>query len=583
MYQDYFDLERSPFSIAPDPHFLYMSERHREALAHLLWGLESDGGFVLLTGEVGTGKTTLSRCLLEKIPADTDLAFVINPRVTVTELLATLCDELGIPAPEADQASVKRLVDRINKHLLAAHAEGRRTVVVIDEAQNLSPDVLEQIRLLTNLETSERKLLQVILIGQPELATMLRRPDLRQLAQRITARYHLEPLRREELAALIEHRLNVAGARRNPFTARALRVLHRRSRGIPRLANVIADRALLGAFAGSRDRVTPDIVRRAATEVLGEAATGPRWRRPTVLAASALGLAALATLVALRLLPMAGSGTTTAAATAPTPAQAIAATLPATATTTAEEDAATAPAPADDPDPGSLPDDGTAPATRMAAVLDEAGRAALDALWTRPPSATRDAAVEAVLVAWGTPMTLDPGTAACAQVDAVGLNCLEHEGNWPSLAVLDRPVVLELWQEGQAQARYAAAVAADAGTLDLIAGDQRIRIPRAELDRIWRGRATLLWQLPPGYTQPTRRGDAGITTDWLRARLDVADGGAPDAAATGPFDDALEARVRSFQLREGVRPDGIAGPHTWIRLNGRTAAGVPSLASGAPR
>ena len=287
MYHQHFELTRSPFSIAPDPHFLYMSERHREALAHLEWGLWA-GGFVLLTGEVGTGKTTLCRCLLERIPDDTDVAFVINPRVTAAELLTTICEELGDAPPEAEQDSVKKLVDRINGHLIEAHARNKRVVLVIDEAQNLSFDVLEQVRLLTNLETDARKLLQVILLGQPELLEMLEAPELRQLAQRVTARYHLLPLSRDELSALVHHRLVIAGARRNPFTPDALAVLHRRAAGIPRVANVIADRALLGAYAGNSLEVTAPIVARAASEVLGAQSVVRRMDTRTLLKSAAL-------------------------------------------------------------------------------------------------------------------------------------------------------------------------------------------------------------------------------------------------------------------------------------------------------
>src|SRR5512133_3680712 len=197
MYQSFFGLAEAPFSIAPDPRYLYMSRSHQEALAHLLYGLSGEGGFVLLTGEVGTGKTTVCRCLLDQIPQNCDVAYIFNPRLTVAELLSTICSEFGIAHPDGN-SSIKVFVDCINAYLLDAHARGRNTVLIIDEAQNLSTDVLEQMRLLTNLETNERKLLQIILLGQPELGLMLERPELRQLSQRIVARYHLGPLTRQE-------------------------------------------------------------------------------------------------------------------------------------------------------------------------------------------------------------------------------------------------------------------------------------------------------------------------------------------------------------------------------------------------
>src|SRR5919201_4829908 len=236
MYASYFGLKEAPFSITPDPRYLYMSERHREALAHLLYGIGEGGGFVQLTGEVGTGKTTLCRCLLEQVPPHVDVALILNPRLTALELLGAVCDELRIPYP-VDTTSTKTLVDLLYRYLLDAHGRGRRTVLIIDEAQDLSIDVLEQVRLLTNLETTREKLLQIILIGQPELITLLEREDLRQLAQRITARYHLEPFDAADTRAYIRHRLQIAGRTRGLFTEAAMRTVHAASRGIPRLIN----------------------------------------------------------------------------------------------------------------------------------------------------------------------------------------------------------------------------------------------------------------------------------------------------------------------------------------------------------
>jgi general secretion pathway protein A len=282
MYLEHYNLSKRPFSITPNPLFLFMSQCHREALAHLLYGLGEGGGFVQLTGEVGTGKTSLCRCLLEQVPDNVDLAVVFNPKVTAYELIAAVCDELRIKYDEKDD-SIKKLTDVLNQYLLAAHARGRRTVLIIDEAQNLSPDVLEQVRLLTNLETSTQKLLQIILIGQPELRTLLQREDMRQLAQRVTARYRLEPLSREETGAYIKHRLHICGATRRIFRKSAVDRVYKLSGGIPRLINVLCDRALLGAFTEGKFQVDRKVIRQAADEVLADelrqsrARFSPRW------------------------------------------------------------------------------------------------------------------------------------------------------------------------------------------------------------------------------------------------------------------------------------------------------------------
>ncbi|MBF0559872.1 MAG: AAA family ATPase [Nitrospirae bacterium] len=290
MYKEHFGLKETPFSIAPDPRYLYMSDGHQEALAHLLYGIKGDGGFILLTGEVGTGKTTVCRCLLEDLPDTVDVAFILNPKLNAVELLASICDELGIRYPKGSK-SEKVFIDRINAYLLESHAKGRRTILIIEEAQNLSEDVLEHVRLLTNLETNERKLLQIVMIGQPELLEKLERPELRQLAQRITARYHLGPLTRAEVSAYVSHRLAVAGARGTLFTSSTLDSLFRLTGGIPRLINVVCDRALLGAYVQGQERADGHTLDKAAKEVFGTHGTASRrkmTRRWAVAAAAAL-------------------------------------------------------------------------------------------------------------------------------------------------------------------------------------------------------------------------------------------------------------------------------------------------------
>jgi len=267
MYLEYFGLTEPPFSIAPNPHYLYMSDQYLEALAHLMF--DSGGGFILLTGEVGTGKTTISRKMLENLSNNIDVAWIINPKLSVDELLASICDELGITYP-AGTSSIKIFTDLISEFLIQAHGHGRNVLLIIDEAQNLSPEVLEQLRLLTNLETNERKLLQIILLGQPELKTMLERNDLRQLAQRITARYHLHSLSLNSTTEYIRHRLTIAGCRQSPFPARTVKLIHRLSHGTPRLINLLCDRSLLGAYSCNHYIVSPNHVRQASIEVLGE-------------------------------------------------------------------------------------------------------------------------------------------------------------------------------------------------------------------------------------------------------------------------------------------------------------------------
>ncbi|MCP4058233.1 MAG: AAA family ATPase [Pseudoalteromonas sp.] len=267
MYLSYFGLSEKPFSISPNPHYLFLSERHKEALAHLTYGLGEDGGFVLLTGEVGTGKTTITRSMLEQLPKNTQVAMIHNPALSELELLASICDELNITY-DAQNATLKSLTDIIKQHLEANNKAGGHTILIIDEAQLLAPDVLEQLRLLTNIETDHKKLLQIVLVGQPELQALLKRTELRQLAQRITARYHLLPLTQGQTVAYIKHRLHIAGCDKGVFSLDAMQAVHQLTGGIPRLMNLVCERALVGAFSKQQLIVDSDIIKQSAQESL---------------------------------------------------------------------------------------------------------------------------------------------------------------------------------------------------------------------------------------------------------------------------------------------------------------------------
>ena len=295
MYTRYFGLNEKPFAIAPNPRFLYMSELHREALAHLVYGINSEGCIILLTGGVGTGKTTVCRCLLEQLPETTDVALVLNPKLTIIDLLKTICEELSIEISQ-QQPTNKDYIDGLNKYLLEAHAKGRNTAVIIDEAQNLDVEVLEQLRMLTNLETDTHKLLQVVLIGQPELRDILKVPALSQISQRITTRYHLESLNANDVAAYIQHRISVAGG--DPRTLRipdnVVAIIYKYSGGVPRLINIICDRALLGAYAENKAFIDSGIVKKAIGEVVaGGGKSRKFWQNKVVIAGVALCIVAL--------------------------------------------------------------------------------------------------------------------------------------------------------------------------------------------------------------------------------------------------------------------------------------------------
>jgi general secretion pathway protein A len=554
MYLSFFGLAEKPFSITPDPRYLYLSERHAEALAHLLYGVSEAGGFVQLTGEVGTGKTTIVRSLLGQVPKNAEVALILNPRMTAPEFMLTICEELGIGLPDRAVASLKDLVDILNHYLLRAHADGRRVVLLVDEAQNLEPAVLEQVRLLTNLETPTQKLLQIILIGQPELREMLARPELRQLAQRITGRYHLDPLSVAETAAYTRHRLRVAGATTDILTNGALAELHRQSGGIPRLVNVIADRALLGAYTQDRHRVTAAIIRSSAGEVF-DRRIAPRWL-PWAAGTGAAAVAVLAGLALWRagLVPRAAL---------PAPGEVRAAAAPAVQAPVAGSAAA---------------EPAMASATTPAAPAPEslAGLLAQDAGATRA-----EAAYARLLAHWGVSYTAGAGD-GCAQAAQAGLQCVEQRGSFAQLRLFNRPAILTLGDDrGASHQVVLVALGDDDARLDIGGKEHRVRI--ADLARYWFGDFVLLWKPVAMPVKALAPGMSGEGVLQLRRHLERLAGLAARDDSSDRYDASLVQLVEDFQRGRRLDVDGIAGPQTQLALDtAAPAAGTPLLVTAAP-
>jgi general secretion pathway protein A len=522
MYASYFGLSDNPFAITPDPRFLFLSARHTEALAHLLYGVTESGGFIQLTGEVGTGKTTLVRTLLEKLPDNVDAALIINPRVTVLEFLRSICREQQVRF-KADHTA-QDLIDALNAHLLQAHARGRRVVLIIDEAQGLSAEVLEQVRLLTNLETREQKLLQIILVGQPELREMLARTELRQLAQRITGRYHLTPLSASESRAYVNHRLTVSGAMAPIFTGAALRTMQRVTRGIPRLLTIISDRALLGAYTPEMRQVDSGLVRRAAREVLGEPVQKRRIPAWSLLATAVL-IFCTGVVFFYDLHPAAVAPVTVTAA----------------------------------PAKPAAPDLGT---------------------WLADPThpSDTDAAFGALFSLWGASYDPAGSGSGCREAADEGLRCLYRRGTWNNLRGLDLPAIVTL-TDAQGAVHQLVVMGLDENGVTLRAGTASARFPISQVEPLWYGEYLLLWRPDPHAPSPLAPGMVGTGVAWLRSQLATLQHG-QDSGITS-YDDTLTNAVKRFQTDQHMKVDGIAGEETLVRLSATLAApGTPLLARG---
>ena len=519
MYKAFFSLTENPFSISPNPKYLYMSDRHTEALTHLVYGLRDGGGFVLLTGEVGTGKTTVSRCLRQQLPDDTDLAFILNPSLSTEELLASICDAFQLTYVQP--ATLKTLFDALHHFLLQNHQAGRRTLLVIDEAQHLMPDVLEQLRLLTNLETDDAKLLQIVLIGQPELQQLLRQPLLRQLAQRITARYHLLPLDLNDVDSYVRFRLQVAGCLQPIFTPSAIRALHRLSGGIPRVINLICERALLGAYAAGRERINEKLLAQAAYEATGvrdEGSTG------AVLAFSLAGMLMLA------------AGWFGWQQWGFLPKHPVKKVMV----------------------PVALPAD-----AKLVKRFDQAIAEA----------AYEDQAMQQLYRVWGFETAIDE--AHCDSAERANLGCIQGQASLDEIIKLNYPVVARLTEQNGPEL-YAVVLHVADGQADLLLGSEKWQVSQEWLSKAWGQDYTVLWQLPESSNKIISKRSGPADVLWLETVVSQALH-QPPRNKLSRFDNQLATKVRQFQKQEGLTEDGVAGEQTLLRLVVRSREVIPRL------
>ncbi len=555
MYKTYFGFTEKPFTIAPNPQYLFMSPRHKEALAHMLYAMQGEGGIMVLTGEVGTGKTTLCRHMLAEVPEHTDVAYIINPRQSATEMLASLCDELHIDC--TDTSSIKALTDALNQHLLDNHAKGKHTVLIIDEAQQLDITVLEQLRLLTNLETNDKKLLQIMLLGQPELADVLKRKDLRQFAQRITARYHLTPLNKGEVVLYLAHRLEVAGCKeRSLFPTPVIDLLYQYSGGVPRLINLIADRALLGAYASESKHVNKAIVQQAKEEVLGNIATQSAKPRPSALPYILLFISVIALLWFWNKSQVSPPQHLAKAVTQPslhvptTPKP----TLETTTKTTA---------------PVALQE--TTPHVQKVLEPQEA-----PPIQPMPNTASFNHAFVPVFTAWGIQYEPLSDGDACDFATQHQLQCLRQLGDIPAMRSLDKPAVLTISNDDGHRV-YAAVLKLTGTNATLAAQDKYAEVPLSQLALYSHNDFTLLWKSPKGYNAPVRPGHQGELVALLAEQITQALKQSWIGAPRTKYDDTLKEQVKTLQRQQGLSPDGVAGPLTWIHINALNNIDSPRL------
>lgn len=570
MYLEFFGISDKPFQITPDTRFLYLTPRHRDGLAHLLYGADEAGGFILLTGEVGTGKTMLCRSVLEQMPEHVNVALILNPRQSSKELIASICDELNIPYRRST-TSLKYLVDRLNLYLLKQHAQGKRTVLVIDEAQNLRAEVLEQIRLLTNLEVATQKLLQIILIGQPELQAILARPELRQLTQRITARFHLTPLSKEETAAYIQHRLQIVGFKGELFSKGAVTMMHQLSGGVPRLVNNICERSMMGAYGENVHRIDKGLVRKAAGEVLQPK---DRFQPMRWIAGGAIAAGAAAFVLSIwGLLPSASQESYANAGTGQTVGQtaSISSNVSPSRETLASQALVENKPVTDAPVKQEVAD---------VAVLQQAtdretknykpqsGASFLKLINNSNLRTDNNRAFTTLFSYWGLSYSELKGDTACERATAAELRCIFGKAGWEVIRGHNRPAVLEVINAA-GKRRQIVVLALQGNQVSLNVGGKVVTTSTESVDPYWYGNYLLLWKPPPAGSNVLREGLIGKDVGWLRDQLNRIEGKAvsTDEKKKLSFDPTLKWRVMEFQRIRGLNVDGVAGRETIIEIN----------------
>ncbi|WP_321368654.1 AAA family ATPase [uncultured Desulfuromusa sp.] len=544
MYAEYFGLNEKPFSIAPDPRYLYMSKSHQEALAYLLYGLQTEGGFVLLTGEIGTGKTTVCKCMFEQAPAEINFAFIINPKVTAQELLEAVCDELLIKRP--DNGSKKDLIDLINKHLLKTNEQGKKTVIVIDEAQNLTSDVLEQLRLLTNLETSRHKLLQIILLGQPELRDLIRKPELKQLSQRITARYHLGPLNQEDTTIYVLHRIHIAGGEKTLFTDGAIRLIYKQTGGVPRLINLLCDRALLGAYTELEEQVTRRIIKQANKETFDlQSKSSKAW-----------WLLAVTSLIVISIV---GSLLIT--------------TEDKVSSKNLQETSS------QELNPAELsPSIETPPPSPPLAEKNEEKKEQ-PVLWPESLGFGNNfnSSFKELAALWQLDFS-DQGNEPCLFAQSKGLRCLKKSGSLDSIQSLNRPAILTLY-DNQGLPFYVLLAGSDGHEALFIVDDTHIELNTDVLENRWFGEYFLLWKAPTGFSGVLAPGQQSPMVHWLATALEQ-QGLYMITGSEKKLEGALLGALKRFQFTSDLVPDGVLGAQTIIQLNRSNETSGPRLYAG---